>query len=130
MEGADYMEKRFPSPRITHLSWGHMEVADRQSFKDAKLYPGGAREWDWKETGTDHVPGIQPADVQELLEHGSRVVVLSKGINGQLQVKPETLQMLKDRGIEYHHLQTERAVELYNQLREQHPVGGLFHSTC
>ena len=118
------------SPRISHLSWGHMEVAGGRSFRDLKLFPGGAREWDWKETGTAHSPGIQPADVQELLDQGSRIVILSKGINGRLKVKPETLKVLKDRGIECYHLQTEKAVELYNELRENKAVGGLFHSTC
>jgi len=118
------------SPRIVHLSWGQMKVAGGKSFKDAKLYPGGAREWNWDETGTRHVPGIQPADVQELLDYGSRVVIPSKGINERLEVKPETLRMLSDRGIECHQLQTESAVELYNILREHQPVGGLFHSTC
>ena len=47
-------------------------------YKDAKLFPGGSREWNWRETGTEHVPGIQPADVQELLDHGAKVVVLSR----------------------------------------------------
>ena len=40
------------SPRITHLSWGNVEIeidGRRQRFKDAKLFPG-AREWDWRET--------------------------------------------------------------------------------
>lgn len=92
--------ERQASPRITHLSWGRMEVGDGKSFKDAKLYPGGACEWDWNETGTEHTPGIQPADVQELLDHGARVIILSTGINEDLQVKPETLQMLEDQGIE------------------------------
>jgi hypothetical protein len=53
----------FKSPRISHLSWGHIEVEGHPPFKDAKIFPGGAREWDWRETGTRHVPGIQPADV-------------------------------------------------------------------
>jgi hypothetical protein len=67
------------SPRITHLSWGRLEIDGyAKPFKDAKLFPGGARAWDWNETGTRHVPGIQPADVEELLTHGARVVVLSK----------------------------------------------------
>jgi hypothetical protein len=30
----------------------HIEVAGRPPFKDAKVFPGGAREWDWRETGT------------------------------------------------------------------------------
>ena len=124
------MEQQVCSPRITHLSWGRMEVDDARSFKDAKLFPGGAREWDWRETGTAHVPGIQPADVEELLEHGATAVVLSKGILERLQVCPETLRMLKERGIPVHVLQTEEAVRFYNELREKERVGGLFHSTC
>ena len=107
------------SPRITHLSWGRIEVeGGRRAFKDAKLWPGGGREWDWKETGTRHRPGVQPADVAELLEHGAEVVVLSKGILEALQVCPETLELLKTKGIPAHVLQTEKAVRLYNGLAD------------
>lgn len=119
------------SPRITRLEWGRMEVEGASSvYKDAKLYPGGSREWDWNETGTRHRPGIQPADVQELLDQGARVVVLTKGVHERLQVCPETLDLLEDRGVETHVLQTEEAVRVYNELRESRLVGGLFHSTC
>ncbi len=68
------MQRLQPSPRITRLSWGHLEIEGAHAFRDAKLYPGGAREWDWRETGTHHVPGIQPADVAELLDHGAEVL--------------------------------------------------------
>jgi hypothetical protein len=118
------------SPEITHLSWGHLEVEGNRQFKDAKLYPGGAREWDWHETGTDHEPGIQPADVEELLEHGAQEIVLAQGFNQRLQVMPETLEMLAEQGITVHVMQTGEAAEKYNQLRGTTPVGGLFHSTC
>ncbi len=127
---ADTMEQMARSPRITRLSWGRLEVDGTRSFKDAKLYPGGAREWDWRETGTAHVPGIQPADVEELVERGARTVVLSKGILQRLHVCPETLRVLEEDGITAYVLQTEEAVDLYNRLREEEPVGGLFHSTC
>jgi hypothetical protein len=118
------------SPRISHLSWGHIEVEGYPSFKDAKIFPGGAREWDWRETGTRHVPGIQPADVRELIEHGARAVVLSRGIWQRLQVCPETLELLAKNDIQVEVLQTEDAVERFNVLRKNVPVGGLFHSTC
>ncbi|MEF8816522.1 MAG: Mth938-like domain-containing protein [Salinibacter sp.] len=124
------------SPRITHVSWGRLEVEPPsddgpQSFKDAKLYPGGARAWDWNETGTSHTPGIQPADVEELLEHGASVVVLSRGMNQRLQVKPETLDRLDDAGVDVHVAPTDRAVEQYNELQAaDEAVAGLFHSTC
>ncbi|MBI2485763.1 MAG: Mth938-like domain-containing protein [Deltaproteobacteria bacterium] len=125
------MKQKAHSPLITHLSWGRVGVDGQDKpYKDAKLFPGGSREWDWRETGTQHVPGIQPADVEELLEHGATVVILSKGIYEQLQVSPETLQMLRDKGITTHILQSEKAVRLYNELREKERVGGLFHSTC
>ncbi|MGC1180615.1 MAG: MTH938/NDUFAF3 family protein [Methyloceanibacter sp.] len=76
------------------------------------------------------MPGIQPTDVQELIEHGAKAVVLSKGIWERLQVCPETLDVLARSGIKVEVLQTEAAVERFNELREGVPVGGLFHSTC
>jgi hypothetical protein len=124
------MHDRSQSPRISHVSWGRLEVEGQGAFKDAKLYPGGAREWDWSETGTRHAPGIQVADVEELLQHGAEVVVLSKGVLARLQVCPETLELLKHRGIPAHVLPTEDAVRLYNELAAKQKVGGLFHSTC
>lgn len=123
-------QQRIRSPRITRLSWGRVEIEGGQSFKDAKLYPGGAREWDWRETGTAHVPGIQPADVEELLDNGATVVVLSRGILERLRVCPETLELLQDKGIPAYVLETEKAADLYNALTQDKRVGGLFHSTC
>lgn len=124
------MQELAPSPRITHLAWGHLEIEDGRSFKDAKLFPGGAREWNWAETGTRHVPGIQPVDVEELLDKGASVVVLSEGVQKRLQVCPETFEMLRSRGVPVHVHQTEEAARVYNELQRFHPVGGLFHSTC
>ena len=124
------MDDEPQSPRITRVSWGHLEVEGKGAFKDAKLYPGGARAWDWRETGTRHVPGIQPADVAALLEHGVEVMVLSEGVLGRLQLCPETLALLRTKGIPAHVLPTDDAVRLYNELATDKKVGGLFHSTC
>ena len=124
-------EQKSRSPKITHLSWGRLEVEGQDStFKDAKLFPGGAREWDWNETGTDHEPGIQPADVEELLEHGATTVVLSKGFYERLRVRRETLQELEEKNVSAHVEQTEEAVRLYNELSKSEKVGALIHSTC
>jgi hypothetical protein len=118
------------SPRILELSWGHIEVEDLGPGKDVKCYPGGARAWDWGETGTRHVPGIQPADVEELLTRGAAVVVLSQGMDSKLHVDPATLEYLEQRSVTVHVAETREAVALYNKLAEDTPVGGLFHSTC
>jgi hypothetical protein len=118
------------SPRILAVSWGQMEVEGLGNGKDFKLYPGGGRAWDWNETGTRHTPGIQPADVEELLTNGATTVVLSQGMDKQLQVDPATLAVLEQRSVTVHVLETREAVALYNELATQTAVGGLFHSTC
>ena len=108
-----------------------MDIEGIGSGKDFKLWPGGGREWDWGETGTHHVPGIQPADVEELINNGCRTIVLSCGKLLMLQTCPETLELLRSKGITIHVDETERAVEIYNELAASNDaVGGLFHSTC
>jgi hypothetical protein len=112
------------------VAWGQIEVEGVGMFKDAKVFPSGAREWDWSETGTAHDPGIQPGDVAELLDHGATTIVLSQGMLGRLHVCPETMRLLAERSVRTHVLPTQEAVELYNRLRDKDAVGGLFHTTC
>lgn len=118
------------SPRITKVGWGQIEVEGFGTFRDAKVFPGGAREWDWNETGTAHESGIQPADVAELIDQGATIVVLSQGMDSRLHICPQTLRLLEQDHIQIHVLPTAQAVELYNRLCEKEPVAGLFHTTC
>ena len=123
------MNRTTYSPRIIDLSWGRLETEDG-TFKDARLFPGGAEEWDWNQTGTNHDPGIQPADVERLLERGATVIVLSRGFHERLGIAPETRALLEEKEIPVHIAQTEEAVKLYDRLRESERVGALMHSTC
>ena len=120
--------------RVKCISWGKMEVdlgSETSGFRDCKVWPGGATQWDWRLTDTHHQPGIQPADVEEILQHNVEVMVLSRGQTLALGTCPETEQVLRNRGIEYHIEETKRAVELFNTLtRAGKRVGGIFHSTC
>jgi hypothetical protein len=118
------------SPKILTVSWGQLEVDGLSTGKDFKLFPGGGRAWDWNETGTRHKPGIQPADVEELISHGATTVVLSQGMDMKLHVDQATLTFLQEKGITIHVAETRQAVKIYNTLAENTPVGGLFHSTC
>jgi hypothetical protein len=118
------------SPRVASFVWGRVDVDGRGTFKDVKLFPGGCREWDWDETGTRHSPGVQVGDVEEIVAAGAEVVVLSRGVHQQLQVPAETVEWLQAQGITVHVLQTERAIERYNELAATVRVGALIHSTC
>ena len=123
-------KSRNRSPHITALAWGRIEIEGVGAFRDAKVFPGGAREWDWNETRTAHEPGIQPADIAELLDHGATAIVLSQGMMKRLHVSPQTLRLLADRRVQVHVLPTAEAVALYNRLRDRERVAGLFHTTC
>lgn len=124
------MDNKNVSPKINSIKWGQVSTDEGNQYKDAKLYPGGSRAWDWNETGTHHVPGIQPADVKELLERGAEKVILSQGFHERLQVCDETLELLDKEDVEYHILETEKAANKYNELCGSQPVGALIHSTC
>jgi len=118
------------SPRILDIAWGRMDVEGLGVGKDFKLYPGGGRAWDWAESGTRHVPGIQPEAVEEILAHGATTVVLSQGMDLRLHIDPGTLTWLAEHKVTVHVAETHAAVALYNELVPTVPVGGLFHSTC
>ena len=119
------------SPIILRSSWGHVEAEGLGGEKDVKLWPGGGRAWDWRETGTEHDPGIQFADVAELLAHGAEIVVLSRGRELRLRTDSSTLDELAEHRVDVRQDETQAAIETYNELAGRGlRVGGLFHSTC
>ena len=111
--------------------WGFVDVDGLGRLRDAKLWPGGGRGWDWNETGTRHRPGIQPADLAELLDHALEVVVLSRGRQLRLETTPEALALLAERKIEVLREETGIAIREYNRLAASGVhFGALLHSTC
>ncbi|NXP88462.1 AAMDC protein, partial [Passerina amoena] len=78
-----------------------------------------------------HSPGVQPADLEEVVKKGVKTVVIGRGMSEALQVPASTVDYLKKNGIDVLVLQTEKAVAEYNALAAQGVrVGGVFHSTC
>ncbi|XP_067889172.1 mth938 domain-containing protein isoform X1 [Heterodontus francisci] len=130
--GTDCPFATMSSPQIASISWGRMKVQDcATAYKDCKVWPGGSRTWDWRETGTDHYPGVQAADLEEIINKGIQTLVIGRGMSEALQVPSRTLEYLKSKGVEPKVLQTEAAVREYNLLASRGArVGGLFHSTC
>lgn len=105
--------------------------SDGTVFKDARLSPSRSEEWDWRRTGTRHVPGIQIADIEDLLEGSDApTVILSRGVDLVLQVPQPTIEFARERGHEVLVLQSEEAVAEYNRRIEREGVVLLLHSTC
>lgn len=112
-----------PSPPIDHDDWGRIDVAG-STYKDVKLWPGGVRAWDWRDSGTSHEGGVVAADIEEIRDRGATVIIVSTGRRGRLRV-PEPISG----GVEV--LGTEEAIERYNQLAVRgEAVGALIHTTC
>jgi hypothetical protein len=119
------------SPKVLDHAWGQIAVEGVGSFRDVKLWPGGGREWDWEETGTRHDPGIQPADVEELLDANSEIVVLSKGRELRLKTCEETIQLLEENEVTVVREETSLAIAEYNRLAQSScRVAALIHTTC
>ncbi len=121
------------APHIKSISWGKLVITDKGKdtvYKDAKVWSSQAKAWNWKATGTEHVPGIQIADIEEFIKDVDEVI-LTRGMHLVLQVPQETIKFVTDKGKKCHVGQTEEMVQLYNTLVSQgKKVGGVFHSTC
>jgi hypothetical protein len=66
--------------------------------------------------------------VAELPALGATTIVLSQGMDKQLQADPATLGYLAERFITVQVAQTGDAVQIYSELAGAAAVGGLFHS--
>jgi hypothetical protein len=122
------------NPKVSHLEWGKIVIGDGSdscSYKDCKVFFGGARKWDWNETHTRHDPGIQVGDVQDLIAQGAETFVLSQGMQGVLQITDDVKRYLDEHNLPYEVALTKEAVEIFNTLLSlgKKPAA-LFHSTC
>jgi hypothetical protein len=115
---------------IASFRWGQIVDTGGRVFKDARLYPGGIAEWDWGKTGTRHDPGIQIADLEDLVATRPDVIILSRGVDLVLQVPSATIDFALGHAPTVLVLQSEQAVAAYNERIAGERVVALVHSTC
>ncbi len=118
------------NPGVTGFRWGEIVVAGDRTFKDARLFPGGAEEWDWRKTGTRHDPGIQTTDLADLLAMKPDVIILSRGVDLVLQVPQAKIDYAKAHAPTVLVLQSEQAIAEYNKRIASERIVALIHSTC
>lgn len=95
---------------IASFRWGQIIDSSGRIFKDARLFPGGVEEWDWRKTGTRHDPGIQAADFADLVATKPDLVILSRGIDLVLRVPQATIDFARSHAATVLVLQSEQAV--------------------
>lgn len=121
--------------KITDLSWGKTTV-NGKVYKDIKIvsYPNDkgsyVKEWNWNETGTRHIPGIQVGDFEEFVDKVD-YVVLSKGMDNMLHTTDGAIEYLTNKSKTFVILNSKDAVAEFNRLVDLgYTVGALVHSTC
>lgn len=120
-------------PTILESDWGSIRINvtdETKQYKDVKLYPGGARAWDWTETDTHHQPGIQPADAKELIDHNAQYILFSRGRLKKLHTADETQKWLREQDIPFEILETGELIQRYQELKNTKALGALIHTTC
>jgi hypothetical protein len=139
--------------KISSLSWGKVIVeamnrtlpsgegrskttVDSKVYKDVKIVsmPNNdgsyVKEWNWLETGTRHIPGIQVGDFAEFVDKVD-YVVLSKGMDEMLHTTDAAKEYLKNKNKNFVILNSRDAVAEFNRLVDLGvKVGALIHSTC
>ncbi len=115
-------------------SWGRVIVGSKSYAYDVRISPGrGVEEWNWRECGTHHDPGITVRALAEDdgLRSSSSLYILSTGFHSVLRATRECRDRLTARGIPYLVLDTKSAVEEYNKcLVQGKHVALLLHCRC
>ncbi len=98
--------------------------------RDIRIWPEGSQVWDWRKAGTHHIPGIQIADIADLLPTVS-IVILTRGVDGILEIPQATIDYCNNAGKTVYTGRTYEMIALYNSLlQEGKKVAAVIHLTC
>ncbi len=114
--------------KIESYSFGEMVIDDR-SYHDDLMIAGEEIKSGWyRERG--HV--LTPEDLSWVLEKDPDQLIVGAGSSGRMRITGEVEDVLNDRGIELKSGVTERAVEMFNEAREEGKglTAAVFHLTC
>lgn len=103
-------------------------------FGDCKVTEYGVNKWDWKKTGTHHVPGIQISDLEDMMKFVDHFI-LTTGMEDRLKIGDVTLKYLRENGKTWEILNTNKLQHRFNYLmnnkkRDIGRIGVLIHTTC
>lgn len=111
--------------RLEGYSFGRLVVDGREETKDVIVLPDRVvRNW-WRRDG--HALVLE--DLAAVLDELPACLVVGTGAHGRMRPDPETIEKLRERGIEVEALPTEEAVRRYGVLNPAETAAAL-HLTC
>jgi hypothetical protein len=112
-------------PAIEEYGFGRVVVDGEEQTRDVIVLPDRiVRNW-WRADGHKLVMSDLDDVLEELPEH----LLVGTGAYGRLRPEPETLEQLRERGIEVEALPTAEAVRRYGELDPRRTAAAL-HLTC
>jgi len=112
---------------IGNYRFGEIEVDGRRYRGDIKIVEGMViSDW-WRAEGHE----LASCDVEDILSEAPEVLVVGKGMPGNMEVMDELRERLAATGISLIDEPTPRAVATFNRLKKKgRKVAGAFHLTC
>ncbi len=112
---------------IDSYHFGRIVVEGQPYSADLILLPERVEANWWRRSGHE----LHPDDLTTVLEARPKTLVVGTGMWGRMRILPETEHLLREKGIHLIALETGKAVETYNRLRQEDlAVAGAFHLTC
>jgi hypothetical protein len=112
-------------PRIEGYRFGHVRVDGAKQTRDVIVLPDRVVTNWWRADGHRLVL----ADLEDVLEELPERLVVGTGAHGRMQPEPETLEQLRQQGIEVEALPTAEAVHRFGELDPRRTAAAL-HLTC
>ncbi len=113
-------------PRVEDYSFGHIRIDGQDYTADVIILPDRViADW-WREEGHS----LSMDDLGAVVAAGPAVLVVGTGANGLMRVPDQTLQALKDTGIEVIVERTGSAWQTYNRHSQQRATAAALHLTC
>lgn len=111
--------------RLEGYSFGRVVVDGREETKDVIVLPERVvRNW-WRREGHSLVL----EDLEAVLDELPARLVVGTGAHGRMRPDPETIETLRERGVEVEALPTDEAVRRYGALNPAETAAAL-HLTC
>jgi hypothetical protein len=114
---------------VEHYSFGRITIDGKTYTSDVIIYPGRVDSSWWREEGHN----LQIVDLADVIQAKPQILVVGAGAYGAMKVSKDAVSYLESKGIEVRVEETDRAVELFNELQKDKKdkvVIAALHLTC
>ncbi len=113
--------------KIEAYSFGWMIIDGKRYTSDLLIYPDGHVKDAWyRKKGH----ALSKDDISALIQAEPEIIIAGTGASGLMKPEKGFEKWLDQKGIRFISLPTTEAVESYNHLSLEKPVGACFHLTC